>query len=94
MDHDWLLKSILRCGPRGGTLRDIIATGDYLNHAIFTREELRTGLTALFQSGQVREKDGKWLARKRPGPVAGTLPTNKEIDRAIREYTDGSQGRT
>jgi len=67
MEHEWLLGSIRRCGRRGGTLRDIVATGDHVNHAVFTRDEIRTGLAALLKSG-------KWFARKRPGSVGGPTP--------------------
>ena len=51
MEHEWLLNSIRRCGTRGGTLRDIVAVGDLINHAVFTREELRGGLAATAAAG-------------------------------------------
>ena len=42
----WLLHSIL-FSRKGATLKRIISTGDYLNHAIFTYEELNRGLNRL-----------------------------------------------
>ncbi len=58
----WLLCSIVMGGGRqGASLRDIIAAGDYINHAILTGPQIRRGLAKLTSAGFVREKAGKFL---------------------------------
>lgn len=47
-------------GGDGASLRDIIAVGDYINHAIMTLQELQGGLARLVQVGYVREVAGKF----------------------------------
>ena len=49
----WLLLSIGTGGETGATLKDIIAAGDFLNHAIFTGAELRRGFAKLLAAGYV-----------------------------------------
>lgn len=52
----WLLLSIIYANKNGSTaLSDIIAYGDYINHAIFTTEELEGGLFRLISSGYIIE---------------------------------------
>lgn len=51
----WLLHTILLAsGPDGATLKDMIAVGDVLNHAIFTANELNAGLERLIRGGWVK----------------------------------------
>jgi hypothetical protein len=50
----WLLHAIaLAYAPGGARLRDIIACGDYLNHAVFMFEEFQGGLGRLLAGGHV-----------------------------------------
>jgi hypothetical protein len=90
LTDDWLLRSIRLGGRKGATLRDIIAAGDYLNHAIFTKEELRGGLSSLLRAGVVVKRGEKWFAPQRApasikrGRIA--VPGDGQLDEAIREY--------
>lgn len=61
----WVLLAVLPCGPKGGMLRDIIACGDYVNHAVFPFERLRDGLFALRKTGLVSCGDGRYLPSPR-----------------------------
>jgi len=56
----WVLLSIaIGDGGNGANLRDLIATGDYINHAIMTAQELGGGLARLTQVGYVEEISGR-----------------------------------
>lgn len=57
----WLLQAIV-LGDRGSgaSLRDIVATGDGLNHAIFNDEELESGLARLAAGGLIEERAGRF----------------------------------
>lgn len=61
----WVLLSVLMCGPKGGTLRDIIACGDYANHAVFNHDELCDGLCALQRAGIVVRSDVRYRGSPR-----------------------------
>jgi hypothetical protein len=55
----WLLCSIaIGEGRRGASLRDILAAGDYINHAILTGQQIRYGLAKLIPTGFIRETAG------------------------------------
>jgi hypothetical protein len=55
----WLLLSIiLAAGAGQASLEKIIAAGDYVNHAIFTEDELAGGLYRLIRGGDIEEIDG------------------------------------
>ncbi len=58
----WVLLSVLLCGTKGGTLRDIIACGDYANHAVFPFKRLRDGLFALQRAGLVLLSERRYRA--------------------------------
>ncbi len=58
----WLLAAIaLASGNRPALLWEIIAAGDALNHAIFTDEEIESGLARLTQGGWITERNGTFL---------------------------------
>ncbi len=58
----WLLFSIAIGEIRqGASLRDIIATGDYINHAVLNGPQIRRGIAKLMHSGYVRERNGAFL---------------------------------
>jgi hypothetical protein len=61
----WALLSILLCGRKGGALRDIVACGDYANHAVFPFQRLREGLFALQKAGLISCEDGCYQASPR-----------------------------
>lgn len=59
-DTAWLLHSTLRAGENNGaSLRDVIAFGDYTNHAIMTYAEFSLALAWLVALELVHEADGK-----------------------------------
>ena len=57
----WLLLAILYASREeegGASLERVTAAGDYINHAIFTGDELAGGLSRLAASGCIKEKRG------------------------------------
>jgi len=57
----WLLLSIaLTAGQHPASLKDVIACGDGVNHAIFTPAELRRGLAKLTAQGHVTVRGGNF----------------------------------
>jgi hypothetical protein len=62
----WVLLAILYGdGEAGRTLREVIATADYLNHAVPTYEELAGGLARLLAAGLAVEHTGRYRASAR-----------------------------
>ena len=61
----WLLLSIIYANHQGDvTLDKIIAAGDAINHAIFTPEELESGLARLTESGFIEGNGGRFFLAK------------------------------
>lgn len=58
-DH-WVLLCICACAPNAGTLLDLIAVGDYINHAILTKDELFGGLKRLHGAGLIVQKGDRY----------------------------------
>ena len=58
----WLLLSIIYSKQHGqATLSDIIGQGDFINHAIFSFEELQGGLYRLAMAGYIIKKNNGFL---------------------------------
>ena len=58
----WLLLAIIyACQQGGSSLSDILGYGDFINHAIFSLEELQSGLHRLIKSGYVIKEKDKFL---------------------------------
>lgn len=53
----WVILAIEAAWRRTASLRDIIAAGDYINHAILAAEELDAGLNRLVAAGLVAPTD-------------------------------------
>lgn len=60
----WLLQAIICAGGRenGASLFDIIRTGDGLNHAIFSNDELESGFARLTSGGLITAKGELFFA--------------------------------
>jgi hypothetical protein len=56
--HSWILLSVPEVG---GTLRDIIASAEYINHAIPSHDELQSSLGWLKAKGLVRKVGRRFL---------------------------------
>src|SRR3989338_8909388 len=57
----WLLLSIIYASDKqAASLTEIIACGDFINHAIFTWEELQGGFFRLINSGYVIEQGDQY----------------------------------
>ena len=57
----WLLQAIAYAEKNApATLKDVIAAGDAINHAIFTYAELQTGLAKLLAAGYIRHEGDKF----------------------------------
>jgi len=61
----WLLMSIVTKDKKGTTLRDIISVGDYINHSIFSFDELKGGLEKLISIDYVVIKKDRFLTTKK-----------------------------
>ena len=58
----WLLLAIIYANQNGAaTLDRIVAAGDAINHAIFTKAEFESGLARLTESGFIGENDGHFV---------------------------------
>lgn len=61
----WLLLAIIYAhNQKKSDLASIIAYGDYINHAIFTLEELQGGFFRLFKSGCVLKEKDEYIPSK------------------------------
>jgi hypothetical protein len=59
----WVMLALLIGeAPDGASLRNIIATADYINHAIPQYEELAGGLARLMRAGYVEKRAGQFHA--------------------------------
>ena len=57
----WLLGAIARASKHEpAQLWQIITAGELLNHALFTNEEIESGLARLTQGGWITEHDGRF----------------------------------
>ena len=66
----WLLQSIIfGIGEKGASLYDIIRIGDGLNHAIFTDDELESGLARLTAGGLIIEKEKRFFPTKKANEI-------------------------
>jgi hypothetical protein len=74
--HDaWVLAAITVAGGRkGSTLREIIASGDVINGAIFAPHELRRGIAKLVHAGYVMSVDGGFAIAGRALSAAEKVP--------------------
>ena len=58
----WVLASVAVAGGlKGGELKDVIAAGDLINRAVFTGDELRSGLSKLVNAGYVDHGGGFYV---------------------------------
>lgn len=90
----WLLEAIkFSEGNNGATLRDIIATADYINHAIMTYSEFDSGTKKLLTCGLINkqgkqlETTGKfrnwWKAKFKNQKRIRVLKTMEEIEKYL-----------
>lgn len=70
----WLLLAIiLAAGNNVASLEEIVAAGDGINHAIFTEDEMESGLYRLRSGGYIEESNGSF------GPSSTTSNQYKAI---------------
>lgn len=88
----WLLASIEYSSNQSGLgIRDIIAVGDYLNHAIFTENEFREGLCRLSMGGWIIEKRGRFKVSKKfkSRNIRYTSPKGRHSTQKLWEQVEG-----
>ncbi|MBI4125667.1 MAG: hypothetical protein HY466_07050 [Deltaproteobacteria bacterium] len=74
----WLLVAIGTAAMEGpAEFWQIIAAGDAINHAIFTREEFESGLCRLVKGGWIRGIDGRFELTKK-------LKSRKNVSLSIK----------
>jgi hypothetical protein len=59
-------------------MKQIIRAGDFLNHAIFNKEELENGLQRLTEGGWVEEKKSKFAMTQKFKDIKWTHPPTIE----------------
>ncbi|MBN2084703.1 MAG: hypothetical protein JW748_05720 [Anaerolineales bacterium] len=75
----WLLCAIvIGSGRHGASLRDILAAGDYINHAILSGPQIRRGLAKLTHAGFVREAAGRFLVSGKAKSFWKRLPQKRK----------------
>jgi Mn-dependent DtxR family transcriptional regulator len=76
----WLLLAIYGATLSNKTakLSDIIAIGDYINHAIFTTSELNGGLSRLHRGKLIKISKDKYSLTKRGKEIAEPDPKTKK----------------
>src|SRR5579871_5703666 len=83
----WLLLAIIYAGKTSAaSLRDIISAGDYINHAIFTYDELATGLKRLAADGLIIDENGNF--RPSESTVKSYKHTTTPRRSALKEVED------
>ncbi len=71
----WLLLAVaLAAQQEPADLRQIVAAGDAINHAIFTDAEFEGGLARLTAGGWIREERGRFAVTTKFRTAAGKLP--------------------
>ena len=92
----WLLLSVaLAGGAKPAELKEVVAAGDYINHAIFTEDELRGGLRRLTAGGWVKLTGGNLAVTSRFKRVSGRLPRTlhkalQQVEEILRDQTEQS----
>lgn len=72
----WLLLAIIFAADKeGASLDQIVAAGDFINHAIFTNDEMESGFFRLARGGYIEEVDDNFR------PTKLTLEKYEEISR-------------
>ena len=70
----WLLLAIsVASHPGPANLEKVIATGDGINFALFTPDELESGLVRLTEAGYITEKSGSFSVTEKVQPHLQTL---------------------
>jgi hypothetical protein len=84
----WLLFSIaLAGGDDGASLSRILAAGDYINHAIFTGDELRGGLSRLTARGWVMHDGGRFSLVGQARDLSDSLcSSRRSVSRALKDF--------
>jgi len=79
----WLLMSIISTDKKGTDLRGIISTGDYINHSIFSLDELKTGLEKLVSIDYVKIERERFFTTTRFNREYEKLKAPKSILKAV-----------
>jgi hypothetical protein len=84
----WLLLSIIYAGKPADT-KVIREVGDFINHAIFTDDELEGGLARLEAAGHIVAQNGRFAAS--PGVrewFQGVSPPRSQVHKDLERVSD------
>ena len=86
----WLLLAIIYAsGEKSATLDEIIAAGDWINHAIFNEDELESGLARLTAGGFIKEKNNAFSAtQKVKRAYSKTTGSRRIINEELKDIGD------
>jgi hypothetical protein len=93
----WVLTAAYVAARNPVSLSDVVAAGDFINHAIFTDEELEHAFTRLTAAGLVElqgdvvvlSDEALALCREAVERAGGVLTATANVDRALREIQLG-----
>jgi hypothetical protein len=94
----WVLTAAYVTERNPVSLSDVVAAGDYINHAIFTDEELEHAFTRLTAAGLVEvngdvvtlSEDAIDLCRAAVDPVREILTATGNVERALGQIEHGA----
>jgi hypothetical protein len=83
----WLLLAILLASrEKPASLDQIIAAGDFINHAIFNPDELERGLSRLSAGRLIKERQGKFtVTRKVSGYYERKITSRRTIFNQLKD---------
>ena len=86
----WMLQCLIHCpqGNRGAGLRDIIAFGDFINHAIFTHSEFCAALDFLCAAHICFVHGGRIFLTKSFRQTLRSFWVEREIPAYAKEYKE------
>ena len=84
----WLLQCLIHCtrDNRGAALRDIIAFGDFINHAVFEYTEFRVALSYLAANHIAYVRRGRVFLTKNFKSAFYLVATEQERPTYTKEY--------
>jgi hypothetical protein len=93
----WVLTAAYVTERNPVSLSDVVAAGDYINHAIFTDEELEHAFTRLTAAGLVElngdrvtlSEDAITLCRGAVDPAREILTATGNVERALHQIEHG-----
>ena len=72
----WFLTSLIKLN-KWATMEEIVITGDIINHAVFTQDEIDNALEKLIPLGYIEYNKGEYRATERSHELANCSAYNR-----------------